>query len=407
MADLTLTNALAGLVKLALNLRLAALLLTLLWLPTADPASGAALALLVPVASLTSLVPVLGWNRLGTWILRHPSVLLIDLLVAIVVLGTIGLDTPFGLFVLSTALVAGVLYGWAGTAVMSAALVLAYTAGAMLVNEQPTLAELLGTPVLVPAMAAGGAAIRALLVRQHTTAKALAESSLNTAAAVERTRLAREMHDTLAKTLHGIALNAAAVPRLLQHAPDAAAVTAASLAETAERAAQEARELITGLRHDDLDRPLGEALDHAATTWAADVRVGVTTDLDPCCGLSPSARYELFCIAREALRNAHEHGDARHISITLRDGDTVELTIHDDGTGFDVPGDVTELARDGHFGVIGMCERAATVGGSVDLLSVQGHGTTVTVRVPRVVAGEPAGEMPPGGPARGGVETAP
>ena len=395
MVDHTLTSSLAGLVKLALNLRLAALLLTLLWLPTADPASGATLALLVPLARLTSLVPVLGWNRIGTWILRHPAVLLIDLLLAIAVLGTIGLDTPFGLFVLSTALVAGVLYGGAGTAVMSAALVLAYTAGAILVGEQPTMAELLGTPALVPALAAGGAAVRALLVRQHATARALAESSLNTAAAMERTRLAREMHDTLAKTLHGIALNAAAVPRLLEHAPDAAAVTAASLAETAERAAQEARELITGLRHDDLDRPLGEALADAATSWAADVGVDIETDLDPCCGLSPSARYELFCIAREALRNAHEHGGARRIDLTLRDGETVVLTLHDDGTGFEVPDDVADLTRDGHFGVVGMCERAATVGGTVDLLSVEGQGTTVTVTVPRVAAGEAAGDLPP------------
>ncbi|MEX2626216.1 MAG: ATP-binding protein, partial [Ilumatobacteraceae bacterium] len=93
-----------------------------------------------------------------------------------------------------------------------------------------------------------------------------------------------------------------------------------------------------------------------------------------------------FCIAREALRNASEHGQARRVEITLRDGDMVELTIRDDGCGFAVPDDLAELTDGGHFGVIGMRERAESVGGSLTVSSRAGSGTTVHIRVPRTTA---------------------
>jgi signal transduction histidine kinase len=411
-ADRATRQAVAGVVKIALNLRLLALLLTLLWLPAVDRDGHGLLTGLLVVGSVTSLVPVLRWDRVGSWVLSHPSALLPDLLAAMVVLGAVGLDTPFGLFVLATALAAGVLYGWAGAGVMSGALLLAYVGGASLSGELPTVAEALGTPALVPGLALGGAGIRTLLLRQQATAAALAESSMTTAAAKERTRLAREMHDTLAKTLHGIALNATAVPRLLEHDPRAAAVTAAGLAETAERAAQEARELITDLRTDDLERPLGPALREAVAGWAEGSEVRVVLDVDDACGLSPSVRYELFCIAREALRNAVEHGDPRTVAVSLRDGEEVVLTVRDDGDGFAAPADLDDLADDGHFGVVGMGERARTVGGRLRLVTAPGRGTTVTVTVPRAAPGEAEGQTPPPGigampPGRPRPEVAP
>jgi hypothetical protein len=204
-------RALAGVVKLTLNARLAALLLTVLWLPEIEPDDLATVTGLLAVVGVTSITPILLWDRIGSWLLRHPSWTLVDLLAAIAVLSLVGLETPFVLFVLSTALVGGVLYGWWGAIALGLALIGAYSAGAMLGDVQPSLAELLGTPVLVPVAGIAGAAVRGLVVRQHQASQALAEAAMADAAGSERTRLAREMHDTLAKTLHGIALSATAV----------------------------------------------------------------------------------------------------------------------------------------------------------------------------------------------------
>lgn len=390
-----LQKALAGVIKLMLNARLVALLLTVLWLPSIDPEDLRATTALLAVVGATSLLPILLWDRIGAWLLRHPAWTLIDLVVAIAVLALVGLETPFVLFVLSTAAVSGVLYGWWGAAAFSCALIGVYAAGAMLGSAEPTLAEVLGTPTLVPVAGVAGAAIRVLILRQHQTARALAEAAMAEAAGTERTRLAREMHDTLAKTLHGIGLNATALAQLAVRDPDTAAVNAAKLAETAERAADEARALIVDLRADDLERPLAESLEEAATTWSSRTGIEVLLDLEPCCSLSPSARYELFCIAREALHNAYIHGEATTVQVTLRDGDEVTLTISDDGRGFVPPADLDTLASDGHFGVVGMAERARSVGGSLDLASVPGRGTRVSVTVPRTAPGDAGAQLPP------------
>lgn len=393
-----LQRPLEGLVKLGLNLRLVALLLTVLWLPSAEPTDLQLATLLLAGTGITSLLPILVWERLGRWVIDHPVAMVPDLLLSVAVLALIGLDTPFGLFVVSTAVVGGALYGWVGAGVMSLALVLAYIGGVLLGEDGLTVGEVFGTPALIPAAAAGGAAVRGLLVRQQRTTRALAEASLNQAASTERTRLAREMHDTLAKTLHGIALSATAIPDLMRTAPELAASTASNLAGTAERAAEEARALIVDLRQDDLERPLGEALQTAADTWSERTGVHVEVQVDPCAGLSPSVRYELFWIAREALRNAHEHGRAGHVQVSLREGAEVVLTVRDDGRGFTAPADLTHLADQGHFGVIGMLERAQSVGGRLDLVTARGKGTTVEVVVPRVAAGETEGQLrpPPG-----------
>lgn len=390
-----LQRPLEGLVKLALNLRLVALLLTVLWLPSAEPKDLQLVTLLLAGTGITSFVPILAWERVGRWMLDHPVAMIPDLLLSVAVLGLVGLETPFGLFVVSTAIVAGALYGWLGAGVMSLALVLAYAGGVLVAGDGLSVGEAFGTPALVPAAAAGGAAVRDLLIRQQRSNRALAEAYLNQAASTERTRLAREMHDTLAKTLHGIALSATAIPELMRTAPELAASTASTLAGTAERAAQEARALIVDLRQDDLERPLGEALEDAASTWSERTGVRVDLEVDPCPGLSPSVRYELFCIAREALRNAHEHGRARHVRVSLRDAAEVVLTVRDDGRGFAAPADLNDLADAGHFGVVGMLERAHSVGGRLALVSASGQGTTVEVVVPRAAAGEHEGQLRP------------
>ena len=379
------TEAIAGLAKLCLNVRLLALLATIVWLPSGEGRMAIVGPLLAAVAA-TSFIPVMVWDRVAGWLLRHPTALVPDLLLACLILALVGLDTPFGLFVISTALLSGVLYGWVGAGVMSVALLFVYVGATLLAATQPSAAEVLSTPLLVPIAAAGGAAVRLLVIEQHRTSEALSEAMLRYSAATERSRLAREMHDTLTKTLQGISLGAGALPQLLETAPEAAHRTAASLAETADRAAQEARALIVDLRADELDCPLGEVVEETVRSWSARTGASVDVATDPEAELSPSTRYELLSILRESLLNAEHHGRADHVDVQLRSEDDLTwLTVSDDGAGFDVP-ELGSLPERGHFGVIGMLERARSVGGDLQIRSAPRRGTVVEAQVPTVAS---------------------
>lgn len=91
----------------------------------------------------------------------------------------------------------------------------------------------------------------------------------------------------------------------------------------------------------------------------------------------------LFRIAQAALTNVARHARATRVVVTLRASSVIEMTICDDGVGFDVA-DAFERARQGtSLGLLGMRERAAFIGGALEIESTPRRGTTVRVRVPR------------------------
>ena len=123
-------------------------------------------------------------------------------------------------------------------------------------------------PALYPIVAVAGAGARRLLDRQAEAEDALAEQERTLAAQAERERLARDMHDSLAKTVHGIGFAALALSRRIEVDPPGAVEDARKLAEDARTAAQEARELLTGLRgRDDAELPLPTAIRSEAARW--------------------------------------------------------------------------------------------------------------------------------------------
>jgi signal transduction histidine kinase len=193
------------------------------------------------------------------------------------------------------------------------------------------------------------------------------------------------MHDSVGKTLYGIALSATALAMRVKRDAPAAAAASRDLASAAQVAAAEARELITDLRSDTLDLPLGAALRGEVERWSAEAGVPADFSGDHVDLPHPGTRYELFCVVREALRNVERHAGAKHVRVTLsRQGDEVSLDVADDGRGLVVaPGaQVRDLEPEGHFGLLGMGERATRVGGRLDLASAPGAGTTVSVRLP-------------------------
>ncbi|WP_432974643.1 sensor histidine kinase [Dactylosporangium sp. CA-233914] len=228
----------------------------------------------------------------------------------------------------------------------------------------------------------GAAAVTAAVMRFIDLSIDKVAAAQRSAAASERARLAREMHDTVAKTLRGVSFAALALPFSLRRHPDLAEQLAATVSEGADTAVREARELLAGLRRDEPDRPFVDNLGTVCRSWADVTGIPVGFIADP---VEPplATRYELAQILIEALHNVEQHARARSVRVGLRRvGRDLELTIHDDGTGFPVPADLSALSTDTHFGIVGMSERARAVDGALDLRSNPEGGTTVLVRVP-------------------------
>jgi signal transduction histidine kinase len=380
-----------ALCRLIFNFRLIALTVVVLWLPSRTQDFGLLLGVLC-VAAVASFLPILFWDRYGPILLRHPSLLVSDMFLSMAILTITGADSPFFYFTLGTALLSGVLYGWKGAGILSVAMLAFYWAGLSLrasVADVETFQLIIGLPALYPLCAAGGAAVRNLLDRQSQIEAELAEAERVTVVERERARLAREMHDSLSKTIQGISLSASSLPAWVKRDSVRAAKEAEQIAQAARLASSEARGLLTDMRSDMLDVPLGTAVCSFLSSWSDRSGIAAVCDSDVGCDADPETRWELFSIVREAMRNVERHANADKVRVILGyAGDDIVLTITDDGGGFEIPGKIADLADGGHFGVIGMFERAERVGGDLELESATGEGCTLRVTVPARVPAE-------------------
>jgi signal transduction histidine kinase len=382
---------LASACRLILNVRAGILLVTLLSLSQAEHRELTAAAIIV--AAIASLVPILWWERVGPAIVRHPSYLAGELVLAALILVLTGVDSPFFFFTLGTALLGGLVYGYPGAALFSVMLVVGYVY-AIHVREpfDGTLVDfrtVVVLPALYPIVAVAGAGARRLLDRQAAAESALASQQGQLAAQAERERLARDMHDSLAKTVHGIGFSALALSRRIEVDPQGAVEDARRLAEDARTAAQEARELLSGLRgRDDTELPLPTAIRSEASRWGERTGIRIGGSLDDVGPLPTLALRELRWILKEALANVERYAKPSRVDVHLRRlGDRVVLTIADDGAGFEAPEELDELAGVGSFGLAGMRERARLAGGDLSIESEPGEGCVVSAWVP---AGAPA-----------------
>jgi signal transduction histidine kinase len=201
----------------------------------------------------------------------------------------------------------------------------------------------------------------------------------------ERTRLAREIHDTLAQQLTGIVLELEAADTLLNRGSEGRAKSSVEKArELARGALQEARRSVWNLRPAPLSATgLVAAIGHEVETW--EERTGIparfrarSVPMHP--PLSPTAEVALLRIGQEALSNAARHGKPAHLDVELRaHAQELVFSVHDDGVGFDPS---ASAPREDCFGLDGMAERARSAGGSLTVVSAPGQGTTITTRLP-------------------------
>src|SRR6266511_4207684 len=214
----------------------------------------------------------------------------------------------------------------------------------------------------------------------------LADQATRVTLVEERNRLAREVHDTLAQELTGIALQLEAAEALLDTAPDRArARIRQALVRTRESLA-EARRSVLDLRAGPLERQaLPAALEELGRRFAAETGISVASNVAIAAPrLLARVETALYRIAQEALVNVREHAQASAVQIDLRlESERIWMTISDNGHGFDAD----QLASRGRatergFGLLGMQERAHLLHGAMQIRSSSGAGTQVEITIP-------------------------
>lgn len=199
----------------------------------------------------------------------------------------------------------------------------------------------------------------------------------------ERTRLAREVHDTLSQAFVGISSQLDVVESYMP--PDDS--PGRSSLELARRMAQhsltEARRSVADLRAAALDdQDLAGALESGARLWTAGSGVGVDVKVHgDAASLPDDVAHHVLRIAQEGVSNALKHARAKSIALGLRvEPKRLNLTVADDGCGFEPDG--MFASDNGNFGLMGMRERAERLGGEFTLESSPGSGTRLNVAVP-------------------------
>ncbi len=201
----------------------------------------------------------------------------------------------------------------------------------------------------------------------------------------ERTRIAREFHDTLIQTVQGSklvaddALDQSADPAKMRHALE-------QLSEWLNRAIQEGRAALNSLRTsatetNDLAEGLRRATEECRMFSPIETSFSVEGDAKE---MHPVVRDEIYRIGYEAIRNASAHSKASRLHVGLKYGQDLAISIGDNGVG--IPESVINGGSDGHYGLQGMRERAARIGGKLRIVSSADSGTEVRLVIPGSIA---------------------
>jgi signal transduction histidine kinase len=265
-------------------------------------------------------------------------------------------------------------------------------------DRHPDMRSFLGVPIVAPAgvigafyltekldapdfsdedeeligLLAAHAAIAIANARLHEQARELS-------IAAERNRLALDLHDAVSQKLFALVLSAEAARTLLERDPAAASDQVEKLQGQAQEALEELRSLVFELRPPDLEKDgLAGALRKHVELLGRLGEQELELVVDDGIPADPHRDGEVLRIAQEALQNARKHAQAHHLAVRLRiDEDGLLLEVEDDGVGFDPDAPATRSRR---LGLTSMEERAQRVGGTLEIRSAPGAGTTIRLR---------------------------
>jgi signal transduction histidine kinase len=202
----------------------------------------------------------------------------------------------------------------------------------------------------------------------------------------ERARLARDLHDGPVQELIALGQRAEMAQRMAERGERERVRTLLDELRRAELdAVDQLRHLINDLRPPYLEdlgfMPALEMLvQQAAQRTSVRIRLETQGAARRC---APDVELVAYRIAQEALNNALQHADAQEIAICVRyDAQEMSLSVADDGKGFSLPQRPDQLTQAGHFGLVGMRERATLLGGDLDIRTAPGQGTRILFRLP-------------------------
>jgi len=200
----------------------------------------------------------------------------------------------------------------------------------------------------------------------------------------ERARISREIHDGPLQDLTALIQRL----RLLSVDMDSPVEREKQLKE-AENAAiagvKEMRELCNNLTPPWLDLGIAQALTELSERQSAQLDIKIHLDIQDIPDLPDDVTLAFFRVAQEAVNNSAKHAEAENVSISLKNtGKMILLQIEDDGKGFEIPDNFTELRVQGHRGLSNMRERMSIVGGHFSIFSTPGKGTVIRCELPLV-----------------------
>ena len=208
----------------------------------------------------------------------------------------------------------------------------------------------------------------------------------------ERTRIARDLHDTMLQSFQAVLMKFSVVTSQLRDLPEEARQALETVIEQARQAVTEGRDAVQGLRSstvatNDLSRAIGTLGDGLAANRTGQNCPEFLVHVEGKSRELPAlVRDEVYHIASEALRNAFCHGCARRIDVEIRYGQrNFRLRVCDDGRGID-PKVLGAGGRAGHHGMPGMHERATLAGGKLTVWSELDSGTRIELTIPAAIA---------------------
>jgi len=383
-------RALTGIARLLLDVRLVIGLLVTFWMALRTDV-GPVLVVATTVWMAFGLLFLLRWDTVGWILCTHPVLLALDGLGGFVLIASTTPVSPLLLLSGTGALLAGLCLDRRGAVWFSPLYGIGWLiAYAHAAPGTDTPAEIFLRLAVVPVLLVGclflGAGIREIVLRATRAERLLRVETRNAGVAEERARMAREMHDSLTKSLHGLALLAESLPAWVEKSPEKAGEQAGRLAKLIRNAGQESRAMITAMRQVDARGTVTEQVTAVVDRWrdATCRRATVSSVGEP--ALPTESAYELAAVLGEALENVRRHTpEAAAVDVRVSEEDGwVRMVVADDGPGVELD----RLDRDGHFGVLGMRERAARVGGRLRITSRPGVGTVVDVGMPAALVAE-------------------
>ena len=208
----------------------------------------------------------------------------------------------------------------------------------------------------------------------------------------ERTRIARDLHDTVLQSFQGLVLKLSAVQYVIRDRPAEAAGMVERIVEQARQAITEGRDAVLGLRSSTVvTNDLAKAITTFGEGIASDQPGGKSAHFcvaaeGSSMDLAPLIRDEVYRIVAEALRNAFRHAGAKRIHVRIHyDKRRLRIIVQDDGRGID-PQFVKAGGRTGHHGLPGMYERTQLVGGKLSVRSELDSGTQIELSIPGSLA---------------------